>query len=68
MEKKWNELKGMFMRKDFRSSYFNIENLNYFLKIKDRYGGQNKKHNESNLTCLSHWFRKNYIKRINNEN
>ena len=36
IEKKWNELKGMFIRKDFRSSYFDNEDSFYFLKIKDR--------------------------------
>ena len=68
IEKKWNELKGMFIRKDFRSSYFDNEDSFYFLKIKDRYGGQNKKHNKSNVTSLSHWFRKNYVKKLIDEN
>lgn len=68
IEKKWNELKGMFIRKDFRSSYFDNEDSFYFLKIKDRYGGQNKKHNESTVTSLSHWFRKNYVKKLIDEN
>ena len=64
VEKKWNELKAMFIKKDFRSSYFDNEDSFYFLKIKDRFGGQNKKHNEISVTSLSHWFRKNYVKKL----
>ena len=34
IEKKWNELKDMFIIEDFRSSYFDNEDSFYFLKIK----------------------------------
>ena len=61
---KWNELKSMFMKKDFRSSYFDKDESFYYLKIKDRFGGKNKKLNDDSVTSLSHWFRKDYVRKI----
>tara|TARA_B100001059_G_scaffold85975_1_gene84078 strand:+ start:861 stop:2252 length:1392 start_codon:yes stop_codon:yes gene_type:complete len=61
---KWNELKSMFIKKDFRSSYFDKDESFYYLKIKDRFGGKNKKLNDDSVTSLSHWFRKDYVRKI----
>ena len=70
IELKWNQLKSMFIKKDYRSSYFDKDSDNsfYYLKIKDNFGGKNKELKGDLVTSLSHWFRKDYVKEIIDQN
>lgn len=64
LKEKWIEYKAKILSKDFNSSYFMNEDSFYYLKIKDKKGGANKKVGNSMLTSLSHWFRKSYVQDI----
>ena len=65
IRKKWMKLKGYFRAGDYRSQYFQNDDLSfYFLKIKDKKGGANKKLGDKRVTSLSHWFKKPYVQRI----
>lgn len=64
IKKKWVKYKELLRAKDFRSSYFMNDNSFYYLKIKDNKGGANKKLDNTNVTSLSHWFRKSYVQNI----
>ena len=54
----------MQLEKNYKSSYFQDEDSFYFLKIKDNIGGKNKTFKNQQVTNLSHWIRKSYVKMI----
>lgn len=64
VEKRWNELKAMIAKGDYRPSYFMTRKGFYYLKIKDNKGGANKQFNDTQVTNLSHWFRKSYVQDV----
>lgn len=64
VKEKWLRLKQMLLNGDYRPSYFMSEDSFYYLKIKDKKGGANRKVNDVSATNLSHWFRKNYVMNI----
>ena len=64
VKEKWLRLKQMLLNGDYRPSYFMSEDSFYYLKIKDKKGGANRKVNDVSVTNLSHWFRKNYVMNI----
>jgi DNA mismatch repair protein MutH len=65
---KWIEYKKAILSKEFKPSYFMNGDSFYYLKIKDKKGGRNKRLGNSNLTSLGHWFRKSYVQNILNSN
>jgi DNA mismatch repair protein MutH len=64
IKKKWMKFTELLRAKDYRSSYFMDDDSFYYLKIKDNKGGANKEFGSSNVTSLSHWFRKSYVQNI----
>lgn len=68
VREKWLELKCFFQNKDHRAQYFQNEDSFYFLKIKDQKGGNNKNLDDSMVTNLSHWFRKDYVEEVISNN
>ena len=65
---KWLDYKKAILKKDFKPSYFMNDDSFYYLKIKDKKGGRNKRVGNANLTSLGHWFRKSYVQNILNGN
>ena len=54
----------MQLEKNYKPSYFQDEDSFYFLKIKDNVGGMNRTFDNQQVTNLSHWIRKSYVKII----
>ena len=64
IQSKWQKYVGFVLIKDFRPSYFMDDESFYYMKIKDQKGGANKIYKENDVTSLSHWLRKKYVKEI----
>ena len=64
ISEKWHRFKKMQLEKNYKPSYFQDEDSFYFLKIKDNVGGMNRTFDNQQVTNLSHWIRKSYVKII----